>query len=73
MYLKSGFILLFSSFIMFFFIDLFSRVFPVQIEMPDDVVTRGYYGSGATWYPVIAAIIGLALITLHFVLKDNRK
>lgn len=69
MYFISGIIFIAISFMMFFFIDLFSRVFPQEIILLDEDVVQGYYQTGSLLFPIIAGIIGLFFVVLHYLLQ----
>ncbi|VVM33847.1 hypothetical protein [Terribacillus sp. AE2B 122] len=71
MYFISGIIFIAISIVMFFFVDLFSRAFPHNVLLFDEEVMQGYYHTGSLWFPIIAGIIGLFLIVLHFILQEK--
>ncbi|MFP7477003.1 hypothetical protein [Terribacillus saccharophilus] len=71
MYFISGIIFITISFVMFFFVDLFSRAFPHEVILFEEDVMQGYYHTGSLWFPIIAGIIGLFLIVLHFLLHGK--
>lgn len=73
MYFISGIIFIASSLVMFFFIDLFSRVFSQEVTIYDEEVMQGYYHTGSLLFPLIAGLIGLFFIVLHFLMQGKTK
>lgn len=71
MYFISGIIFIAISFMMFFFIDLFSRIFPQDVMLLDEDVVQGYYQTGSLLFPIIAGIIGLFFIVMHYLLQGK--
>lgn len=73
MYFISGIIFITISIVMLFLVDLFSRAFPHEVMLSDEDVMQGYYQTGSLWFPIIAGIIGLFFIVLHFLLHGKTK
>lgn len=73
MYFISGAIFISASIVMFFFIDLFSRIFPQEVMLLDEDVMQGYFSTGSLLFPLISGILGIFLILLQFILKGKTK
>lgn len=71
MYFISGSFFVMSSLIMFFFIDLYSRSYDLLMSDGDENLAKIFYGTGSIWFPIAAALIGLFLMSLHFITKEK--
>jgi hypothetical protein len=70
MYFISGSFFVTASLLMFFLIDLYSRTYDVMLSDATEVF-RGFYSTNVIWFPIATGLIGILLITLHFLRHEK--